>query len=403
MKRSDRTELDNLRLRRGGIPGLRSWNTLITLLGRLFARVDGDDQPWQKRRFPLEPYLDYDAGWYVHLHPGRMLVAFGQRDFGRVPWQMGSGVYDGDAPAPADPPLRLSLVGETGTDKTLWLRQDYEIGDPGERLAQAADITATPEGWEFVLRDLGDTPAVTSEGSTTEWVEWCDILWDGNRPYISETRLPFPMPFSRPGFGRNHRLIGQVRSDGSGGWEYQVSEGTIEETGSNNAIQVSQAWAASPATKTYVWVEISYSTSVVAGEWHQRMTGASIQTGAAWGVGGTGLRVVRLFAVKNNELTDVEWEGDYTWCEPLEKGADSVSFQCIKLSETPPSDTNCYLFELYDIAFEVDFGQRTITKTQDEGTGTTYEVKKCLESASNVEIGGTSVEIGGQGVEIDGD
>ena len=196
------------------------------------------------------------------------------------------------------------------------------------------------------------------------WYAWCH--W----------RSDIPISYGR-GTGRLERLVGQVRQDELGGWEYRVTEGTIEETGSNNSLSVSKAWAPSPPTKTYVWIEIYYSDTPAAGGWHKPMSNAVFQTGPAWGVGGTGIRILRLFAIQNGDITNISWEDDYSWCIPVTAGSDSEEIEgYVKIVAPPSGDGNCIGLQPFRINYTVDFGLQDLTIVETE-IGTIEEVKKC--------------------------
>ena len=305
---------------------------------------------------PLHPALFDDGGqWKWTIYPGHVIA----RDLNgdnvlkrHVPQING---VDVTANSPRENAVDLGVNDQyiyleiTYADSALW-----QSVESAEFIASATTLSST----EFVERVL-----------------WAEIATEtGAYKHIDYTNALNGHFFANRGDGLR-RLIGQVRDDGAGGWEYRVTEGTVEETGSNNAVQVSKAWAASPATKTFVWVEILYATAVTGLEWHLRMTSASIQTGAAWGVGGTGTRIVPLFAVKNNEITDISWEGDYTWCEPFEDGTDSTElFDTLKVVTV--TDADCIGLERVTVKINVDFGQRTVTRTVTP-TGEITEVKKC--------------------------
>lgn len=304
---------------------------------------------------PLHPTLYDDGGqWKWTIYPGHVIArgtGYDENVLSRhVPTINGTAV---NANTPQDNAVNLGV-----SDIYIYLELEYEGPGSWQPLHEARFVAATTT--------LGNDELV-------DRILWAEVLTTGAYKRLDYENALSGHFYANRGDGLM-RLIGQVRSDGASGWEYRVTEGTVEETGSNNAVQVSKAWAASPGTKTYVWLQITYATAAAAGEWHLRMSGATIQTGAAWGTPSSGVRIVNLFAIKNNEITDVEWEGDYTWCEPLETGTDDISFDVLRVVAV--SDSDCIGLERYTIQVTADFGARTLSVSE-AATGDITEVKKC--------------------------
>ena len=192
-----------------GIPDSRRWNRLLEIVGQMLSTGSRTKQdPWQKRRFPLEPYLEKTGGdWYVGVERGRPIGYDGEREFGRVKITMGSGTIPADDPvADGATPMRLQLTDST--DQKLWLKTLW-VDDPA-----ASMLKTDPAGFEFVLRDSTDDPPTTEP--LEEWIFWCEITWPDSFPVLSADHLPFPMLLFRlPDVGSSSSSSGSFGSSGA--------------------------------------------------------------------------------------------------------------------------------------------------------------------------------------------